>query len=106
MRAVQIERFGGPDVLRSSTSWPEPGRRGPRRGLAPASTSPTRTSARTRLSRYEVPLVLGGRRWRRHADGRRVVALLRSGGYAEFAAAHEATVFPIPDGVTTERRSP
>jgi NADPH2:quinone reductase len=28
-----------------------------------------------------------------------VVALLRNGGYAEYAAAHEATVFPIPDGV-------
>ena len=28
-----------------------------------------------------------------------MVALLRSGGYAEFAAAHEATVFPILDGV-------
>ena len=32
-------------------------------------------------------------------DGTRVVALLRSGGYAEYAVAPEATVFPISDGV-------
>ena len=39
----------------------------------------------------------GGRR--RTPDGRRVVALVGRGGYAEYAVAHEATVFPIPDGV-------
>jgi NADPH2:quinone reductase len=53
----------------------------------------------TYLSRYEVPLVLGGEVAGRTPDGRRVVALLASGGYAEYAVAHEATVFPIPDGV-------
>jgi NADPH2:quinone reductase len=32
-------------------------------------------------------------------DGRRVVALVPSGGYAEYAVAHEAAVYPIPDGL-------
>jgi NADPH2:quinone reductase len=32
-------------------------------------------------------------------DGRRVVALVPSGGYAEYAVAPEATTFPLPDGV-------
>jgi NADPH2:quinone reductase len=32
-------------------------------------------------------------------DGTRVVALVAQGGYAEYAVAHESTVFPIPDGL-------
>jgi NADPH2:quinone reductase len=35
----------------------------------------------------------------RTQDGRRVVAMVPSGGYAEYAVAPEAAVFPIPDGV-------
>ena len=46
-----------------------------------------------------MPLVLGGEVAGTTPDGRRVVALLRSGGYAEYAVAPEATVFPIPDGL-------
>jgi NADPH:quinone reductase len=51
------------------------------------------------LARYEVPLVLGGEVAGTTPDGTRVVALVGSGGYAEYAVANEATVFPIPDGV-------
>jgi NADPH:quinone reductase len=51
------------------------------------------------LSRYEVPLVLGGEVAGTTPEGKRVVALLRSGGYAEYAVAPEPTVFPIPDAV-------
>jgi NADPH2:quinone reductase len=51
------------------------------------------------LARYELPLVLGGEVAGTTPDGRRVVAMLRQGGYAEYAVAHEATVFPIPEGV-------
>ena len=32
-------------------------------------------------------------------EGQRVVAMVGTGGYAEYAAAHAATAFPIPDGV-------
>jgi NADPH2:quinone reductase len=51
------------------------------------------------LARYEVPLILGGEVAGTTEDGRRVVALLPSGGYAEYVAAPEATVYPIPDGL-------
>src|SRR5688572_33169760 len=51
------------------------------------------------LARYETPLVLGGEVAGRTEDGRRVVAMVPSGGYAEYAVAPEASVFPIPDGV-------
>src|SRR5688572_11820943 len=53
----------------------------------------------TYLARYETPLVLGGEVAGRTQDGRRVVAMAPSGGYAEYAVAPEASVFPIPDGV-------
>ena len=102
MRAVQIDEFGGPDVLQVvDLPKPEPGE-----GevlidvsLAGINFADTHQRENTYLSRYEVPLVLGGEVAGTTPDGRRVVALLRSGGYAEYAVAHEATVFPIPDGV-------
>jgi NADPH2:quinone reductase len=51
------------------------------------------------LARYETPIILGGEVAGTTPDGRRVVALLASGGYAEYAVAPEASVFEIPDGV-------
>ncbi len=102
MRAVQIEEFGGPEVLKVvDVPKPEPGDgevliEVSRAGINFADTHQRENSY---LARYEVPLVLGGEVAGTTPDGRRVVALLRSGGYAEFAVAHEATVFPIPDGV-------
>ena len=55
------------------------------------------------LARYELPLD-PGRRGRGHAPrtaGARVVALIGTGGYAEYVAAPRATdVSPIPDGVS------
>ena len=102
MRAVQIEEFGGPDVLQVvDLPKPEPGEgeviiEVSRAGINFADTHQRENSY---LSRYEVPLVLGGEVAGTTPDGRRIVALLRSGGYAEYAVANEATVFPIPDGV-------
>jgi NADPH2:quinone reductase len=49
------------------------------------------------LARYETPLVLGGEVAGRTEDGRRVVALLRTGGYAEYAVADWGRVSPLPD---------
>ena len=102
MRAVQIEEFGGPDVLQLvDLPKPSPGEgevliEVTRAGMNFADTHQRENSY---LSRYEVPLVLGGEVAGTTPDGRRVVALLRSGGYAEYAVAPEATVFPIPDGL-------
>ena len=56
------------------------------------------------LARYETPLIIGGEVAGTTADGRRVVALVASGGYAEYAVAHEAAVYPIPEGLTRGRR--
>jgi NADPH2:quinone reductase len=102
MRAVQIQEFGGPEVLQVvDLPKPEPGEGQVLIEVSRAGMNFADTHQRenTYLSRYEVPLVLGGEVAGTTPDGRRVVALLASGGYAEYAVAHEATVFPIPDGL-------
>src|SRR5918998_2622820 len=102
MRAVQIEEFGGPEVLQVvDLPKPEPGEG---EVLIEVSCSginfaDTHTRENSYLARYEVPMVLGGEVAGTTSDGRRVVALVAQGGYAEYAVAHESTVFPIPDGV-------
>ena len=102
MRAVQIQEFGGPEVLQVvDLPPPEPGEgqvlvEVSRAGINFADTHQRENSY---LARYEVPLVLGGEVAGTTPDVTRVVALVPSGGYAECALAHESTVFPIPDGV-------
>jgi NADPH2:quinone reductase len=102
MRAVQIERFGGPEVLQV-VDLPRPEAAGgdvlievSRAGLNFADTHQRENSY---LARYELPLVLGGEVAGRTEDGQRVVAILRSGGYAEYAVAPSAMVHAIPDGL-------
>jgi NADPH:quinone reductase len=109
MRAVQITEFGGLDVLEvADIEQPEPGPdevliRVSRAGINFADTHQRENSY---LARFELPLIPGGevagvveRGAGGLAEGTRVVAMLRSGGYAEYAVAHRATTFPIPDGV-------
>jgi NADPH:quinone reductase len=102
MRAVQIEQFGGPEVLKV-VDLPKPV---PAEGellievsRAGLNFADTHQRENSYLSRYEVPLVLGGEVAGRAEDGRRVIALLRSGGYAEYAVAPQESVYPVPDGL-------
>ena len=103
MRAVQIKEFGGPEVLQVvELDDPEPGEgevlvEVARSGL---NFADTHQRENTYLRKFELPLVLGGEVAGTDPDGRRVVAMLASGGYAELAAAPEATVFPVPEGVS------
>ena len=102
MRAVQITEFGGPEVLEVvELDEPTPGDgelliEVSRAGL---NFADTHQRENTYLAKFELPLVLGGEVAGTDPEGRRVAAMLRSGGYAERAVAPEATVFPIPDGV-------
>src|SRR4051812_4524173 len=102
MRCVQIEEFGGPEVLEvADLPKPEPGEgevliEVSRAGINFADTHQRENSY---LAKYEVPLVLGGEVAGETEDGRRVVALIRSGGYAEYAVAPEATTFDLPEGL-------
>ncbi|HKS47847.1 MAG TPA: NADPH:quinone oxidoreductase family protein [Amycolatopsis sp.] len=102
MRAVQVTEFGGPEVLRPvELPDPEPGEgqvliEVDRAGINYADTHQAENSY---LASAKLPLVPGGEVVGRTPGGRRVVALLNGGGYAEKAVADEATVFAVPDGV-------
>jgi NADPH:quinone reductase len=103
VRAVQIDEFGGPEVLKVvDLPKPEPGDGQVLIEVSCAGMNFADTHQRENsyLSRFETPLVLGGEVAGTTADGRRVVAMVPSGGYAQYALAHEAAVFPIPDGVS------
>jgi len=105
VRAVQIEEFGGPEVLQvAELPKPEPGEGEVLVEVARAGLNfgDTHQRENSYLAKFELPLVLGGEVAGTTPDGQRVVALLRSGGYAEWAAAPEATTFPLPDGLDHE----
>src|SRR5919109_542557 len=100
MRAVQIEEFGGPEVLQVvDVPKPEPGDGEVLIEVSRAGMNFADTHQRenTYLARYEVPMILGGEVAGKTEDGRRVVAMLGSGGHPGYALAPEATVYPIPD---------
>jgi NADPH2:quinone reductase len=105
MRAVQIDEFGGPEVLKVvDVPHPQPGEgevliEVSRAGMNFADTHQRENSY---LARYETPMILGGEVVGTTSDGQRVIALVPSGGYAEYAVAHESAVFPIPDGLDEE----
>ena len=106
MRAIQMSEYGGPEVLELvELPVPEPGPgevliRVARAGLNFADTH-RRTN--TYLAKDELPLVPGAEvAGVREDTGERVVALLGSGGYAEYAVAPGALTFPIPDAVSDE----
>jgi NADPH2:quinone reductase len=102
VRAVQIQEFGGPEVLEVvEVPEPVPGEGELLIEVARAGLNFADTHQRenTYLRRYEVPLILGGEVAGRLPDGQRVVAMVPAGGYAELAVAPRETVFPIPDGV-------
>ncbi|RAY17193.1 NADPH:quinone oxidoreductase family protein [Actinomadura craniellae] len=102
MRAIQITEFGGPEVLRlTDLPDPEPGTgellvEVSRAGINYADTHQAENSY---LSATSLPLVPGGEVVGRAADGRRVVALCGTGGYAERAVAPTAMAWEVPDAV-------
>jgi NADPH2:quinone reductase len=105
MRAVRIDEFGGPEVLQVvDVPEPEPGEgevliKVSRSGM---NFADTHTRENSYLARYETPMILGGEVAGETSDGRRVIALLANGGYAEYAVANEAAVYEIPDGLDEE----
>ncbi len=103
MRAIRITEFGGPEVLTLVDDQPEPT---PRPGFevlevdaAGVNFADTHQAEDTYLAPSTLPLIPGAEAVGRLPDGRRVVALLPGGGYAERAAAPVATSFELPDAV-------
>jgi NADPH2:quinone reductase len=106
MRAIRIDEWGGPEVMRL-VDMPEPE---PAEGEvliqvshAGVNFADTHQRENNYIARYELPMVPGGEVVGvvrgGSLDGRRVVAMTGTGGYAEYATAREDTTFPLPDGV-------
>jgi NADPH:quinone reductase len=109
MRAIQIEEFGGPEVMQlADLPAPEPGDGEVliRVDTAGINWADTHTRENEYVQRYDLPLVPGGevvgvveRGAGDIEKGQRVVAMTGTGGYAEYATARAETTFPLPDGV-------
>lgn len=106
MRAVQIQEFGGPDVL-EIVDLPDPEARDgevvvevARAGMNFADTHQRQNDY---LAKAELPLIPGGEVSGRTPDGRRVAAMLPSGGYAEKVAVPRRALVPVPDEVSDEQ---
>jgi NADPH2:quinone reductase len=107
MRAIRVSRWGGPEVLElvEDAPQPQPGAhelllRVNRSGVNYADTHAAENSY---LAKQELPLTPGSEVAGTTEDGRRVMALLPNGGYAEYAAVPMASAIPIPDGVSDEQ---
>lgn len=99
MKAIQIDQFGGPEVMHL-VELDDPVA-GPgevvvdvvRSGVNFADTHATRNDY---LAEQHLPLIPGGEIAGRTPDGTRVAAILATGGYAEKVAVPEAWVVPVP----------
>ncbi len=103
MRAVVVSQFGGPEVIDVSEA-PDPQ---PADGFdlvsvtaAGVNYADTHAVEDSYLSKQQLPFIPGSEVVGTTADGRRIAALVGTGGYAERALAHPATTFALPDAVS------
>lgn len=103
MRAVQITRFGGPEVL-TLTDLPDPvggdGLQLLEVDSAGVNYADTHQVEDSYLSKTTLPLVPGSEVVGHLPDGTRVAAFAIGGGYAEKALVHPAMSVAVPDGVS------
>jgi NADPH:quinone reductase len=102
MRAIQIKRFGGPEVLEEA-NVPEPtsipGKVLIEVTAAGVNYADIHRVADDYLGDQELPFVPGQEVVGTLADGSRVVSLVRGGGYAERALGAEDLTFQVADGI-------
>ena len=98
-----MSEFGGPEVLQLvELPKPEaaPGEVLIRVSRAGMNFADVHTRTNTYVQKATLPLVPGGEvAGVREDTGERVIALTRTGGYAEYAKAPAELVFPIPEGL-------
>src|SRR5947199_399045 len=103
MRAIQITEFGGPEVLQL-VELPDPqaadGFALVDVAAAGVNYADTHATDNSYLQAQTLPQIPGSEVAGRTADGRRVVSLVGSGGYADKALAPSSLSFDIPDGVS------
>src|SRR3954453_4626012 len=106
MRAIRIDEWGGPEVMRLvDMPEPEPGEGEVLIEVSHAGVKLADTHQRENnyIARYELPRVRGGEvggTVRGGAlDGRRVVAVPGAAGYPQFAPEPDGKTLPLPDEV-------
>ena len=106
MKAIQITKFGGPEVM-EYLELADPIVRGSEElitvttiGINYADTHQTENSY---LSKQELPLVPGIEVVGTTADGRRVLAPVGAGGYSQLAAVHPRAMIEVPTGVSDQQ---
>lgn len=106
MKAIQITKFGGPEVMQY-LELPDPQIKEGEElikvsaiGINYADTHQTENSY---LSKQELPLVPGVEVVGTTSDGRRVLAPVGSGGYAQLASANSRAMIEVPAGVTDQQ---
>jgi NADPH:quinone reductase len=106
VKAIQIQEFGGPEVLKL-VEVPDPEATDgqivvdvARAGINFADTHAIRNDY---LAEQTLPLIPGGEISGTTPDGRRVAAILGNGGYAQKVAVPEAWLVPLPDEVSDEQ---
>jgi NADPH2:quinone reductase len=106
VKAIQITEFGGPEVLKHvELPDPEPADGEvvvsvARSGINFADTHQRRDDY---LAPASLPMIPGAEVSGTTPDGRRVVALLAGGGYAEQVSVPESNLVPVPDGVSDDQ---
>ncbi|MDX6605618.1 MAG: NADPH:quinone reductase [Solirubrobacterales bacterium] len=106
MKAIQIEEFGGPEMLKHvEVPDPEPADGMvvvdvARSGMNFADTHAIRNDY---LAEQALPLIPGAEVSGTTPDGRRVAALISNGGYAQKVAVPEPWLVPLPDEVSDEQ---
>ena len=103
MRAIEITEFGGPEVLvLREVDDPVASDGGLLVNVSAAGINwaDTHQAENSYLAPAELPLIPGGEVVGTTEDGRRIVALLASGGYAEKAVVNPGAMWEVPDGVT------
>jgi NADPH2:quinone reductase len=106
VKAIQIEEFGGPEVLKL-VDLPDPQ---PSDGMvvvdvarAGMNFADTHAIRNDYLAEQQLPLIPGGEVAGTTPDGRRVAALMTNGGYAQKALVPEQFLVPIPDEVSDDQ---
>src|SRR5215216_278869 len=107
MRAVQITRFGGPEVM-DIVDLPDPtpgeGQKLYEVSAAGVNFADTHQIENSYLAQQQLPLVPGAEFVGTPVGGgQRAVGLLDGGGYAERVVAHDFLTWPVPDGVGDEQ---
>jgi NADPH2:quinone reductase len=103
VRAIQLTEFGGPETLvvrDIADPVPQPGEVVCDVLAAGVNYADTHQTEDSYLARQTLPMIPGGEVVVRTPDGRRMLGLLGSGGYAEKVAANPARLFEVPDAVS------